>query len=69
MSTSLITRTVTVQKWVGDPHRSGTIEVTLDLDSIARQLAQKAFFSKGKKSRSMGGAIVGKAHSVQEVPK
>ena len=51
---------VKVAKWRGEPPREGFIEVTIDVDSVARQLATKAFFSKGRKSRVMGGAITGK---------
>lgn len=45
--------------------RSGTIEVTLDTDAIAKQLALKAFHNKSGKTRYMHGAIVGKSSAVR----
>lgn len=60
------TRTITVRKHFGDQQRTGTIEVTIDVDGIARQLARRAFFNKSKRSGYMAGAIVGKAHSVTD---
>lgn len=56
-----------VHRYYGEAKRAGVIEVEIDLDSIAKQLAQRAFFNKGKKSRAMAGAIIGKAHSIEEV--
>lgn len=62
-----VTVNVTVQRYYGEPSRAGTIELVLDVERIAKQLAQRAFYSKGKKSRAMSGAVLGEAHSIQEV--
>lgn len=59
-------RNLEVQKWVGWPAKRGVLEVEIDLEAIARQLAAKAFFNKGRKSKAMAGAIVAKAHSITE---
>ena len=59
------TRNLEAQKWVGWPAKRGTLEIDIDLEAIARQLATKAFFNKGRRSKAMAGAIIGKAHSVE----
>jgi len=46
--------------------RVGYIELTIDVDAVATSLAQRAFWSKGKRSRCMHGSIVGKVIEVQE---
>jgi hypothetical protein len=58
---------VRVRRRYGELDVTGTIEITFDLDRIARQLAAKAFISKSRKSRVLNGAIVAKAHSIEEV--
>ncbi len=68
MSAFTTTRVVTVRMRRGPGSVKGVIEITIDLDSVARQLADRAFESKGRKSRYMNGAIVGKAHSVEVQP-
>lgn len=56
-----------VGRYGGEANRRGVIEVTIDVERIAKQLAHRAFFNKGKQSRAMSGAIVGKAHSIEEI--
>ncbi len=62
-------RTVTVAVYYGDPKRTGGIEVAIDLDKLAEHLARRAFRSKGRRSRLLKGAIVGKVlGAIEEVP-
>jgi len=71
-----ITRKVEVPRYSGEPMRSGVdvdliyivVEMEIDVDLIAKQLAMRASLSKGRKSSAMSGAIVGKVHSVEDVP-
>lgn len=48
---------------------TGSIEVTIDLEQIAAELARKAFYNKSRRSRFMRGAIKGVAFDIQEVPR
>lgn len=48
----------------GKHRREGTIEIAIDMGRVAAHLAEKAFFSTGKKSRALNGAIVAKCHSL-----
>lgn len=46
--------------------KTGLLELVIDVDSIMRQIGEKALRSKGRQSKAMAGAIVGKVHSVTE---
>lgn len=42
----------------GDKPKSGTLVMDIDTSRIAKQLGAKAAFNKGKKARSLSGAII-----------
>jgi hypothetical protein len=44
----------------------GTVELTIDVEALAEQMARKAFSSKARTSRMASGKIVAKAHSIEE---
>jgi len=47
--------------------KTGVLELVIDIDSIMRQIGEKALRSKGRQSKAMAGAIIGKVHSVEQV--
>lgn len=55
-----------ISKWgtVPDGTKTGTVELTVDMERLCRQLADKALRSKGKRSTMASGAITAKAHSI-----
>ena len=67
MSRPTWTRTMTAKQYVGELNRTGTVTVEIDLDKLFKTLGKKAIFSKGKRSRALGGAVKVTAHSVEEV--
>ena len=62
-----VTRTITVERYRGEPARRGVIELQIDIEALARVLAEKAFWNSSKKSRLCAGAIVARTHSVAQV--
>jgi hypothetical protein len=52
---------------VVDHYTEATVELWVDIDSIMRQLAERAVSAKGKAARALNGAVVVRARNHREV--
>jgi len=59
MSTTLYTlRNRSLKKYTSDAAKVGDLLITIDWESLARQIGAKAAFNRNGRSRALNGAIV-----------